>query len=303
MRIVHLTDLHYHSSVAWRRLLGKRALGVGNLVFRGRARRFGGAAREALVDDVLALRPDLVVLTGDVSTLATLDEFQEARLALQPLLDQLPVVMLAGNHDRYTHGARRTRRMESVFGPWMGGGRWDAASHVWADADVAGEPPVVFIIGHLRVVALDTAVPDLASRGRIGKGQLQRLSRLLGEGSSTGVATLLAVHYPLLTAQGEIYRHPTHGLVRVGELVRIIQRYPPLAVVHGHIHHWHVTGLPGESGGVVPVLNGGSSGLADLPGQDPGYLVLEADHGALCRLWRRQYVDGGYADQPLVVPS
>ena len=116
MRVVHLTDLHFHAPVGALQLLGKRALGQANLVFRGRSAQFGGASRDAVVDDVLSLDPDLVVITGDLTALATDAEFAAAHAALAPLLATLPVAMVAGNHDRYTRGSARSGRMERHFG-------------------------------------------------------------------------------------------------------------------------------------------------------------------------------------------
>ena len=256
MRIVHLTDLHYHRRPHAAQLLSKRLLGAANLYLGGRARVFGGPARELLLADALNLAPDLVVITGDLSTLSTDAEFDAARAALEPVLDSTPTIVLAGNHDRYTLHAQRKRRLEGVFGAWMAGGRWNPLAGRWTATE--GSPtPARFDLEEVTVLALDTARADLLSRGRMDAPQRDRLETALTAGDLDGRFTLLAMHYPLVTADGAPYAHPTHGLVGVEELYGLLRRCPVGAIVHGHVHHWFAAGLVCEDGRTTPVLNGG----------------------------------------------
>lgn len=299
MRIVHLTDLHYYRPAPAGRLLGKRFLAAVNLSLGGRARAFGGAARDGLVDDVLSRQPDLVVITGDLTAQATHAEFEVAADAMRPLLEGFPTVLLAGNHDRYTHGSMRTRRMESYFGAFMDGGSFSAGS--WKTPDVK-LPPAVFHVDPVTVISLDTARPDLLSRGRVDADQLHRLELLLGSGELADRVVLLALHYPPLTAGGEAYTHPTHGLVGVESLLDVLREHPVAAVLHGHDHHWHVTSLASTGGRAIPVLNGGSSGHAPGEGRSPGYFVLEIDDGSRLRVTRRAFDGEAYRDQDVDLP-
>ena len=294
MKIVHVTDLHFYRPAPAGRLLGKRFLAAVNLSLGGRAAAFGGAARDALVDDVLGQDPDLVVITGDLTAQATHAEFEAAAAALSPLLQRFPTVLLAGNHDRYTHGSMRTRRMESYFGAFMDGGSWTDGRWVAPDVKL---PPAVFHADPVTVISLDTARPDLLSRGRVDADQLHRLEVLLDGGELADRLVLLALHYPPLTPGGEPYTHPTHGLVGVQSLLDVLREHPVDAVLHGHDHHWHVTTLATSDDRAIPVLNGGSSGHA--PGEDrsPGYFVLETDDGALTSVTRRVFDQDAYRDQ------
>lgn len=292
MKIVHLTDLHYYRPAGAGQLLSKRFLAAVNLAVGGRSRAFGGDSRDGLVDDVIAREPDLVVITGDLTAQATHAEFEVAREALEPLLSRFPTVILAGNHDRYTHGSTRTRRMESYFGAYMDGG--DRREGAWRTGDVL-LPPAAFHLGDTTVVCLDTARPDWVSRGRVDPDQLQRLEGMLRGEELRDRLVLLALHYPPLTPHGEPYTHRTHGLVGVETLLDVLRRYPVAAVLHGHDHHWHVTSLESD-GAVIPVLNGGSSGHAPGEGRTPGYFVVESEGAALGAVTRRAFVDGSYRD-------
>jgi len=303
LRIVHLTDLHYQRSVSAADLLNKRLLGVANLYIGGRAKAFGGVGRRVLLQDVIDLAPDLVVITGDLTTLATTAEFEAASDALTPLLDALPAVILPGNHDRYTGGSLRVRRMEMHFGSWMNGGAWDPQRRTWRGWDTALQP-ARFDIGDVTVLALDTARPDLLSRGRMDPDHLDRLAGQLQADELRGRCVLLALHYPPVAPDGTHYTHPTHGLPgRPGaeDLVELLRRHPVRAVLHGHKHSWFVAHIDAEGGARIPVLNCGSSGLAPDQDRAPGYFVLQTEGDALKRIWRRSYVAGEVVEEPILV--
>ncbi len=298
MRIVHLTDLHFHEPPGLRQVLGKRAIGLANLALRGRARQFGGESRDALVADVRSQQPDLVVITGDLTALATPAEFQQAHDALQPVLEALPTVLLAGNHDRYTLGSFRTRRMERTFGRWMEGGTWDDGASAWVHDDVVMQP-ARFDHGDVTVLTLDTARPDLYHRGRLDPDHLARLETLLASGELAGRFVVVALHYPLLDRDGSVYDRPKHRLVDSEPVIDLLRCQPVQVVLHGHVHHWFTTSLPAHGGASIPVLNGGSSGLAPGGDRDPGYLVLQTEGVTLASVNRRTWDGGGYVDRPV----
>jgi len=298
VRIAHLTDLHFHRSVSAADLLNKRLLGVLNLYLGGRAGEFGGPARRELIRDVIGVAPDLVVITGDLTTLATAAEFEAARAALQSMLDAVPAAILAGNHDRYTGGSLRTRRMEAHFGSWMSGGRWETDTGTWRGWDTVLQP-ARFDIDDTTVLALDTARPDLLSRGRIDPDHLDRLGELLAGDELTDRCVLLAMHYPPVAPDGSPYDHPTHGLPgRPGarELVALLSKHPVQAVLHGHKHRWFTAAIDTDRGGRFPVLNCGSSGLAPAGDRAPGYYVLQTEGAQLVGAVRRTYRDGVFEE-------
>jgi len=133
LRILHATDLHSlvapNVSAVVRQ--PKRVIGVTNLWMMGRAKTFDGRVEGALgelVRTAATLKPDLIVLSGDLTSLGTEEEFALSRSRLAPLLDPshhptphtiCPALIIPGNHDAYTHETVLSRWMEKYFGPWM----------------------------------------------------------------------------------------------------------------------------------------------------------------------------------------
>jgi 3',5'-cyclic AMP phosphodiesterase CpdA len=122
--VLHATDLHFleHPTVLDVLSAPKRLIGCANLYLLGRSKRFSRSVQHRLVDTIAALKPDLLLLSGDLTCLALESEFVTARKALQPLLDNdgaFPTLILAGNHDAYTRGSVQQRLMQRYFGPWM----------------------------------------------------------------------------------------------------------------------------------------------------------------------------------------
>ena len=89
---------------------------------------------------MLALAPDHVLITGDLTTTALSEEFRDAREALADLfIDSTRVTVIPGNHDRYTTGSVRYRQFEEWFGvfspqftyPWLHGLTMRRPSSAW----------------------------------------------------------------------------------------------------------------------------------------------------------------------------
>ena len=70
----------------------------------GRARKFRLERLAEVVERAVSLRPDHVLITGDLTTTALRSEFEQAREALEPLARRpgLRATVIPGNHDRYT---------------------------------------------------------------------------------------------------------------------------------------------------------------------------------------------------------
>ncbi len=222
-------------------LFNKRLLGAVNLYALGRSAHFSGESRQAAVDAVLALRPDVVVCTGDLTATATEAEFRAAAALLEPLTSTFPFVTLSGNHDVYT--GESVGRFAASFGAWANDGRL----------------PFVVPVGSIDLVAVETCRPDWLSRGRCGEGQLTLLDTLLAASARPAV---VMIHYPLRARDGSPYGPATRALSDAAALEAVLARHPRVtAVLHGHEHHGYRTTLP--SG--VPSLNPGASGYAHLP--------------------------------------
>lgn len=292
MRVLHMTDVHFHLPPRPLEIFSKRFLGLTNLYALGRVHHFDAAARVGrAIEDALQQDADLFVMTGDVTALASEAEFEAARRAFQPIIDALPCVFVPGNHDAYTRDSQRTARMERHFGDVMKGGPWDPVEGVWTGPDIpAGEQapwPVRFRIGDVDVVATNPCRPVLRSTGRYPAGTIERAEAFVREARSADRQAIYLMHYPPLWADGRPYDRPGHDLVNNAELLDSFRRAPPHLVLHGHNHACWRTDLP-VPGGAVPVVNcGTSSAVSPLADRTAGYFVYEIEGGVLRSVRRR----------------
>lgn len=270
MRLVHISDVHVqvdYRRLPWRRFGWRRVVAQLELAAMGRARLYEGSLStlRQLVRDALALGADHVVLTGDLTALALGEEFEGAKDALGPLLDDpMRFTVIPGNHDRYTAHSVRDRRFESHFGRLL-------HSDLPGSAVVDLYPFVRFLGDHLAVVGLDSTrlapVPGL-SFGRVGREQLAALARVLDAPALAGRAVCVLVHHAPLHRDGRPDRL-SHGLLDGGALLGLLAGRPG-TLHHGHVHHRYW--LPAKEGR-PHVFNAGSSTQRG----DEGFFVLDFD--------------------------
>lgn len=306
MRLLHLTDAHFYRAPPVRGIAGKRALGLLNLHLLRRVRRFDADRLvPSAVQDAMQFRPDVFVMTGDLTALAGEEEFAAARRALDPLLATVPSVVLPGNHDRYARDAAREGRLERWFGDFARGGTWDDGARRWVRDDEAGRAgwPVRFRLGGTDLVATDPCRPTLRSTGRFGARGISEAEALVARGRLVGQQVAYLLHYPPLDERGRPYLRPSHRLVDVADLLGSLVREPPDLVLHGHVHRWWCTALA-AGGRRVPVLCGGSaSGCSPDADRAAGYFVIDLDGGLVTAIRRRALMEGAGTWQDLPVPS
>lgn len=181
---------------------------------------------EATVTAALAKSPDALVLTGDLLHIGLAQEMREIRPWLQALAEQLPVLLVPGNHDLYATDSHTNWQQEL------------------GDLPVFGEPtndkyhwPRRLQVNQVRILGLSTAYPAPLTRadGKLGEAQRQQLERLLAETANKETqATLLALHHP-----------PEPGLAKERKSLLDAQALQQLmhkhqrqltALVHGHLH-------------------------------------------------------------------
>jgi 3',5'-cyclic AMP phosphodiesterase CpdA len=178
------------------------------------------------VAEVVAARPDGVVVCGDVARLeGRVDDYRELKALLAPLAAVAPLYFALGNHD-------------------------DRASFRRVFADPPGWPaPVegkhVTVIEHaaLRVVLLDSLLYVNQVAGLLGKAQRQWLAAWLPTVGDR--PAVVFVHHPPTDDDGDLLDGD-----RLFEILRANRHVK--ALVHGHAHVWrlgrrdglHVVGLP-----------------------------------------------------------
>ena len=251
MRIAHATDIHWFMPPRLSDLTVRRAFGSFNLYVFGRRAQFDPVVQSALVAHILSLDPDLLVISGDLTAQALESEFNLAHATLRPALAAIPTFIVPGNHDVYTPGAARARRIEQTFAPWM---------HQVGPISRYDHPdqPVTLL-------GLDPNRPTwFDASGVLPADQLDALAVALSEPALRERFVGLVLHYPVVDRHGELYDNADHGLRNAGALVEVIRAAPkkPGFVLHGHVHHGYRATLPGLH---VPSFNCGSSGQAWLP--------------------------------------
>jgi Icc protein len=165
------------------------------------------------VAHILALkqRPDVVVMTGDLTESGAPAEYAHLRELIAPLT--MPVYLIPGNHDER-----------------------GALIAAFADHAYLGQfPPYVqyAIEDHaLRIVAIDTVVPG-EGRGELCEKRLAWLARTLA--AQPQRATLLIMHHPPF-ASGIGYMDDI-ALAAPEALEQIVARHPEVErVLCGHLH-------------------------------------------------------------------
>ena len=204
---------------------------------------------ERLVEAVVEARPDLTVVTGDLTRRGRRREFEAARR----LLDRLPGVHLVvpGNHD-----VPLLNLISLIKGPF---GRFNE--------HIASTRPAVFIDNEIAVVGLNTA-----------RGIQARLNWSMGVASTRAVDEALALlrdadpkatrilvsHHPIVPDLRDALRSATRGAARALALAR---ENGVSIVMHGHLHRARAEAF--EDGGPPIIVIGGGTALSDREREEP----------------------------------
>ncbi|MGZ3480382.1 MAG: metallophosphoesterase family protein [Myxococcaceae bacterium] len=270
LRLAHLSDLHHQIDWRQRSLWSSGWRGVpGRIELHalGRLRRFAGVGPRIarLVEQVLGLAPDRVILTGDLTALGDESELRLARALLEPFIAAGLLVVVPGNHDRYTDA--RSRAFEVVFADLLRSDLPDLA-------DERGYPFVKLMGERHALVGLDSTRVQGWSHyvvGRVGARQLRALARVLEHPKLERRTVLLLAHHGPAGPSGG-FEWNESGLLDAGALLQTV-RHRPVVLLHGHSHQrfW----LRARHG--RPHLIGGGSST-----ERPGFWeVTVDDHRAL----------------------
>lgn len=221
-RYLHISDLHFWNIVCNPlRLINKRILGNLNLILR--RRRYVRTERaDSFIGLLEKVRPDALLVGGDLTTTATEEEYRQAAHFLSDIAGrQISVFLIPGNHDVYTFESCRKGR----FGKYCGA--------FWPEPD---EPDAVVLPGGVPLLRVPTVRANLiSSRGYISPRQVEKTGRLLEE-SPPGPVIVLA-HYPVLH-QTPAYRSTlTRRLGNADALRRVLGASGrEILYLAGHVH-------------------------------------------------------------------
>lgn len=190
------------------------------------------AAVEALA---AAARPDVIVVSGDLTQRAKPVQFRAAREYVDRL--PAPVVFAPGNHDVPLW--RFWERTLAPFGAWR--------------RHFAPELERHFVDAELAVVAVTTAFAWTTKHGRLSPAQLAELDRRLAA-APAGAARVVVAHHPLVAAP-ELGPEPTAA--NAGRALALLEAHGVELVLSGHLHHGFV--LPARTGRSPAVAHCGTT--------------------------------------------
>ncbi len=224
MRILHFGDIHFwRLRPDWDFYYPKRFLGLANLALRRRHKfppHLAWRAARAIVEE----EADLVVFSGDLSTMSLEAEFRDAAEAFAPLYEKWGdrLVVIPGNHDRYTPCSVRSQRYEKHF------------PH---GAFPEGERVVVREFGDgLAVVGVDASRPfKVRSNGLFDAALEEELDARLGALAGEGRRVVLVGHFPYAYPAG-VEAAWDHKMLRDEAFAALVARHRPAVYLHGHKH-------------------------------------------------------------------
>lgn len=195
-----------------------------------------------VIDEVNALEPDAVVVTGDLTDMGFRAEFRQAHRVLERLTCEKRVVLI-GNHDARNVG-------EVHFEEFFGARK--------AELDLDG----------MRLIGLDSSEPDLDS-GRIGRETYRYLSERFALVSDD--LKVVAMHHHLVPVPGT--GRERNIVFDAGDLLRVLADCGVDVVLCGHKHVPNVWRLED-----MLIVNAGTCCTHRLRGRvRPAYNIVEID--------------------------
>ncbi len=186
---------------------------------------FDGALLKAAVEEVLALRPDLVVIGGDLTAEGYAHEFRTAQQHLEPLFERgLNVLVVPGNHDSKNVGYLHFR---DTFGAGDVPDKGDRTLSLSLSC-FEGEP------FRVQVVAIDSSKPDLAE-GEIGRERYRWIRQQFDVDVDFKIFVL---HHHLVPVPGTGRERNT--VWDAGDVLALLSELGVDVVLSGHKHVPHV---------------------------------------------------------------
>lgn len=228
-----------------------------------------------LVEAVAELRPDLVVLSGDLTQRARPAQFAAAARLVAAL--PAPCVMVPGNHDvpLWNIGLR-------FLDPWR---------H-WREGTGA-EREALFVTDALMVLCLNSANPFAWKDGRITRAQVSRVEAVFAAAGRR--RRVLVLHHPL---QGPPSEPPS--LQGVAEAVPVLDVAGVEVVLSGHLHATYVKPLVNAPR--ILQVQAGTCLSQRVRGDGNAFNALRFTNGGVIVTHHRAGADGRFrADADLVL--
>lgn len=213
-----------------------------------------------------AIRPDLVVVSGDITQRARKEQFAEAALFLERLeAEGLRLLVVPGNHDVPMH-----KPVQRLFWPLRRYSRFIARgrSAWYCDTELA-------------VLGLASAHGLTVKDGRLTRVQVRAIGHSFASAPASA-ARILVTHHPLVPLPGEEDGEIEPALRGARRALQAVREAGVHLVLAGH-HHAHVVGIAG------PTLS-----------IDPSVMVVQA---GTATSWRRRRTPNSFNLLRLASPS
>lgn len=280
-RLAHISDVHLGPLPHFRRrdLMTKRITGYVNWR-RNRAKTLGNAVLAAVIDDMQAVAPDHIAMTGDLVNLSLDAELLAARLWMEALGDPKNVSYVPGNHDAYVIGAlqKTTQNLANFIGDTV-------------------EPnfPSLRIRGDVAIIGVNSAraTPVFIAAGHVSDRQMLALKTVLEETGKQGLCRVVMIHHP--PVRGAASR--AKRLYGIHKFQRAVKEAGAELVLHGHTHLQTLNWISGPEKARVPVVSVSAAG--QMPGgKRPAagwteFQIERLDVGFSIQMIRRQIIDDG----------
>ena len=233
------------------------------------------AVVEALVALALQQRPDLLVLSGDITQRARPAEFQAARAFMNRL--GAPMLAIPGNHDI------------PLFNVWARLQR-PYADHM---AVFGSELEPVHASPDLLVVGVNTTRARRHKDGEVSAQQVERVAQLL-QGATAAQLRLVVVHQPVAVTRAEDRPNLLHGHAQA------LKRWAAAGadlVMGGHIHLPYVLEIQGLARAMWAVQAGTAVSSRVRPGAPNSVNLLRWNKSALPRFCNIEQWDFSSAHQ------
>lgn len=285
--LAHFSDLHITCTdqIKLHHLANKRFFGY--LMWRlHRGKKYKSEILSVLEKDLRQIKPDHVLITGDLTHLSLPAEFMNMEKWLGSLGPPKQVTVVPGNHDAYV----RTEWGHS-FARWVSYMISDASYQTGgAVSGLEDIFPILRIRGRIALIGVCSAfpcAPHLAI-GRVGAPQLKKLEKVLAWAAGRNFFRIIAIHHPPIGGVVSRRKRLTDGK----DFRSLLDTYGAELVVHGHSHRTTYRTLP-TSSGHIPVVGAPSASTSEVADNRRAcyylYRVAPSNEGWEVRITERVY--------------
>ncbi|HPQ72008.1 MAG TPA: metallophosphoesterase [bacterium] len=236
--------------------------------------------RQALLADLSNQRVKHVVITGDITNVASEDEFVMASKFVKKLRLIANVTLIPGNHDvniqrltAFGEDAKLDRYIE-----YFGDERWK------------NQFPYFQAINDICFISLDSTCfnPLLNSRGSISEGQLDRLNDMFHRPEARNSYKVLVLHHHIKPEpKRKKVANMFLDLSNANDLISIAESNRVDLILHGHEHKMYEYDL----NGIMLHCAGATTNPDSRPNDDGFYNIFEFSNGAMVK--RRRGIPKG----------